>query len=550
MPEPLEPPSPYWADEDVTLYHGKCEDILPSLPENSVDAVVCDPPYDLTSGKSDAGGFMGQAWDATGVAFDPATWRAVMRVMKPGAYLLAFGGTRTWHRLVCAIEDAGFEIRDPIADLTGMDAPGLLWIQAQGYPKNLDVSKAIDKRRDDSAAIHRVTAFVAAARLRAGLTNGEIDKAFGFNGMAGHWTNTRGPQAAVPTWEQWQQLRTLIGFGDEMDAEAWRLNGRKGAPGEAWEQREVIGRWDSPGRGSRSPEQKFGLVNDSGDITAPATEDAARWEGWGTALKPAWEPIAVARKPLRGTVAQNVLGYGTGALNLAACKVGTEQRVNHAGGASSLQRVSRVEQGYRPAVTTSSNEDTEVDGRWPPNLVIGEEAAAELDRQSGASTSRIGQPRQSAKPGDGYGMTHTGAEYADSGGASRFFPVFKYEPKASASERPRLPDGTAWPTVKPVDLMRWLVRLVTPPGGTVGDFFLGTGPVAEACIIEGFPFIGIDQDERALRLTLERLSKPIQPVMLTVDDSAPAATARPVAASRPKPAPEAHPSLFDLEDAS
>jgi hypothetical protein len=283
--------APYWAsdDGDVTLYLGDCLDVLRTLEADSIDAIVTDPPGAVS--------FMGREWDsdrggrAQWVAWLTERMSEALRVLKPGGHLLVWSLPRTSHWTAWALEDAGLEIRDCILHLFG-----------SGFPKSLDVSKAIDKRRDDSIAIHRVTAFVAAARSRAGLANRDIDNAFGFNGMAGHWTNTRGPQAAVPTWEQWQQLRAMIGFGDEMDAEVWRLNGRKGTPGEAWEQREVIGHWDSPGRGTRSAEQKYGLVNDSGDVTAPATEDAARWEGWGTALKPGQEMWWLARKPLKGTV--------------------------------------------------------------------------------------------------------------------------------------------------------------------------------------------------------------------------------------------------------
>jgi site-specific DNA-methyltransferase (adenine-specific) len=543
---------PYWADETVTLLHGKCEDILPRMPAESVDAVVTDPPYDLTSGEkggtgeaslnekhpagrsriTTGGGFMGKEWDATGVAFDPATWRAVMRVMKPGAHLLAFGGARTWHRMVCAIEDAGFEIRDPIADLTGMDAPGLLWIQGQGYPKNLDVSKAIDKQQRGATVRAKLLHFIAE------------------RGITGRWLVQEGVADAkslddwtdgghVPSDRNWQIVKAALKVTDEEEA--------------AFE-RSVIGKGYRIRR-----ESSVNLAGPSGgeyDITAAATEEAATWEGWGTALKPAWEPVCVARKPLAGTVAQNVLAHGTGALNLAACKVGSESRVNNAGGASSLQRVSRVKQGYRPNVTTSSNEDSAIEGRWPPNIVLGEVAATELDRQSGVLSSGANPTRRSSdKFRDAYGEFAGQAECiphrgADSGGASRFFPVFRYEAKAGGAERPKLPDGTAWPTVKPLDFIRWLVRLVTPPGGVVLDPFCGSGTTAEACIVEGFSCITIDRDPVALQLAMQRLSKPIQPAMLAVDDCAPPAPVRPVAASRPKPVPEAHPSLFDLEDAS
>jgi DNA methylase len=574
----------YWASEDgdVRLLKGDCRDVLPDLPECSVDAVVCDPPYDLTDGKkggsggaslnerhpagrsriTTGGGFMGQTWDATGVAFDPATWRAVMRVMKPGAYLLAFGGSRTWHRMVCAIEDAGFEIRDPIADLTGMDAPGLLWIQGQGYPKNLDVSKAVDKTRNDRADILCVTSWLADAAEARGISRAQVDAHMGTSDMGGWWLSRLEHRCAVPTWEQWQQLRRLVGFGDEMDAEVWRLNGRKGQPGEAWQTAEVIrteDRFNEPsgivnaGQGPRSAVTR--------QIKAANSADAARWQGWGTALKPAWEPVCVARKPLAGTVAQNVLQYGTGALNLAACKVDHASEEDEA----EYRRNASGDRGHDDnrtrdmdfGMTAGHASD---DGRWPPNLVLGEAAAAEMDRQSGALTSGTGAVKRASAKG-GARSASIGAEsrpegtpmicYGDSGGASRYFPVFKYTAKAPTHERPRLPDGTAWPTVKPLDFIRWLVRLVTPPGGTVGDFFLGSGPTAEACVIEGFRFIGIDKEEPALRLTVERLSKPIQPVMLTVDDSAHPARPHPLAASsRPKPPPEAHPSLFEEMDAA
>jgi site-specific DNA-methyltransferase (adenine-specific) len=210
-------------------------------------------------------------------------------------------------------------------------------------------------------------------------------------------------------------------------------------------------------------------------------------------------------------VAQNVLAYGTGAFNLKACQVPTSE--NLSGGAHSKNASERWDGDKSWRLKNGGAEYEQPDGRWPPNLVLGDEAAAEMDRQSGVSMSRTGKPRQSAKPGDGYGMTHTGSEYADSGGASRFFPVFKYTAKAPTCERPRLPDGTAWPTVKPLDFVRWLCRLVCPPGGVVLDPFCGSGTTAEACIVEGFRCITIDRDPVALQLAMERLRKPIQPVL-------------------------------------
>jgi site-specific DNA-methyltransferase (adenine-specific) len=314
--------------------------------------------------------------------------------------------------------------------------------------------------------------------------------------------------------------------------------------------------------------------------TAPATEDAARWEGWGTALKPAWEPIVVARKPMKRTVAANVLEFGTGALNIAACKVGSEQRVNNAGGMGSLQNVSRVEHGYRQHVVMPSGEPSEVTGRWPTNVVLTHSAACEplgarrvkgitggtghhgnsvygklsydegepvkdyadadgmetveawacapdcpvgeLDRQSGVSGEKARVlNRNGARQMDGWGLAATsqGVVHGDSGGASRFYPTFKYQAKAPTSERPRLDDGTAHETVKSLGLMRWMVRLITPPDGTVLDMFAGSGSTGEACVIEGFRSILIEQDPKSAELIKTRLAKPIQPTLFGLEAS-------------------------------
>ena len=313
---------PYYQDERVTLWHGDCLDVLPALPDASVDSVVTDPPYEL--------GFMGKGWDATGIAYNVTVWRECLRVLKPGGHLLAFGGTRTWHRLAVAIEDAGFEVRDSIA-----------WLYSQGFPKSLDVSKAIDR---------------AAGAER---------------GIEARSTGT------------------------------------------------------------------------------PATPDAERWQGWGTALKPAFEPVVVARKPLQGTVASNVLAHGTGALNVDGCRVGAGLFVPGGGGNLPSGGIMGRKNSGKPSTAGHTS------GRWPANVVLGHTPdcdviyegrgeirlegpcapgcpVAELDRQSGESSSRVGKPRGAAH-GEGWGMTATGAEYADTGGASRFF----YVAKAPTSERPR-----------------------------------------------------------------------------------------------------------------
>jgi len=435
----------------VTVFHGDCIEVMRGLPAGSVDAVVTDPPYEL--------GFMGKTWDASGIAYNLDVWREALRVLKPGGHVLAFGGTRTWHRLAVAVEDAGFEIRDSIA-----------WMYGSGFPKSLDVSKAIDKKRYDRAEVLKVTKWIRDSRNAAGITNRDIDGAFGFRGMAGHWTSGMS-QPSVPTLEQIPTLLRLLGMAlDDVPSDVrdliWTLNGRKGQPGPNWLKREVIGKYETDMGGLGG--QRLG--QSGGDISAPATPAAEKWQGWGTALKPAHEPIVVARKPLEGTVAENVLRWGTGALNIDGSRIGTEERLSPPGG---------IPNGAGNYVNTDKPRNTDyptivVAGRWPANVILDESQAAELDRQSG-----------------------------DTGGASRFF----YVPKADTHERPR--DGdTAHPTVKPVDLMRYLVRLVTPPGGTVLDPFAGSGTTAQACIIEGFTIITIEKDETYLPLIRQRLTQP------------------------------------------
>lgn len=553
----------HYTDESVRLYHGDCIEVMRQLPDASVDAVVTDPPYGLE--------FMGKAWDSfsddpvskswdtkgrtmtdapaevgkpkthikdnprcrlcgrvingrdTAKGFKvchceqpdiyaPSTssrkfqawseeWATeALRVLKPGGHLLAFGGTRTWHRLACAIEDAGFEVRDSIA-----------WMYGSGFPKSLDVSKAMDKRRDDRDDVLRVTGEIARLRDAAGLTNRRLDEMFGFAGMAGHWTSTKS-QPTVPTVEQWGVIRAPLNAPEWMDAEVWRLNGRKGTPGEAWEQREVI-KEDKRQRGGTSWEAASGMLaagEQDFSITAPATPLAQQWQGWGTALKPAFEPIVVARKPLIGTVAANVERYGTGALNIDGGRVGT--------GADKGVWPVPDRRHQDVAYTLQPTETDTTQGRWPANVILDESQARELDRQSGVLTSGKMMPTHTTAGTSGwptaYGTDAPGGfttmeTYGDTGGASRFF----YTAKASSAERPK--DGdVAHPTVKPLDLMRYLVRLVTPPGGTVLEPFAGSGTTLEACIVEGFRCIGIEREADYLPLIMARITKPIEVTLL------------------------------------
>ena len=416
--------SPYYQDDLVTLWHGDCRNVMAQLPGNSVDAIVTDPPYEL--------GFMGRRWDASGIAYDQDVWDQAHRVLKPGGHLLAFGGTRTWHRLAVAIEDAGFEVRDSIA-----------WMYGSGFPKSLDVSKAIEKA--------------------------------------------------------------------------------------AGAEREVIGQAQVWGRGV----DRFSdigqdiAVNGNAQvaITAPATPAAQQWQGWGTALKPAFEPIVVARKPLIGTVAQNVLTHGTGALNIDGCRIGyaSEDDKEKALAGDAFKRKDTSDKGWsRPWMEDAERvermnreaKERAQGGRWPANVILDESQAAELDRQSGVTTTKqpagiVTDTRDTSQSIGAFSGVYQRQALNDTGGASRFF----YVPKAGSNERPRAGD-TAHPTVKPLDLMRYLVKLVTPPGGTVLEPFAGSGTTLEACVVEGFNAIGIEMTEDYLPLITQRLSKPTQQVLL------------------------------------
>ena len=350
-------------------------DAMARLHADSIDAIVSDPPYEL--------GFMGRKWDASGIAYDLDVWRACLRALKPGGHMAAFGGTRTYHRMACAIEDAGFDIRD-----------SLHWIYGSGFPKSLDVSKAI--------------------------------KAAG-----------------------------------------------------------------------------------------------QRWDGWGTALKPAHEPIVLARKPLIGTVAANVLEHGTGALNVDGCRVGTDDDCARA--RSLVMSGSPAGMARGRSMGGNGHES----GRWPPNVLLSPPADDEMGRQSGVSASRANGRQYGGRSMFMDGRRDPANSHTDTGTAARFFPIFRYEAKASRAEReaglghltgrtagqatgrvdgsagldsPRAGAGRTalngvrniHPTVKPIALMRWLCRLVCPVGGLILDPFTGSGTTGIAAVLERFDFTGVE----------------------------------------------------------
>ena len=414
----------------TTMIQGDCIEHMRQMPDGSIDSIVCDPPYGL--------GFMGKQWDQSVPGVEWA--QQCLRVLKPGGHLVAFGGTRTVHRLAVAIEDAGFEIRDQIG-----------WVYYSGFPKSLDVSKAIDKRRYDLPQVYQVTRWIRVARDAAGLSNTQIDRVFGFNGMSGHWTSAAS-QPSVPTLEQIPTLLDLFGMSldevpDEIRDLIWTLNGRKGQPGAAWFDREVIAHSES-GHGTHHAgvPNAYGF-KDHYNITAPATPDAVKWSGWGTALKPATEPAVLARKPLSGTVASTVLEHGTGAINIDGC------RCSLFGG----------------------------NGDWPANLIqFPKPSRAERERGLADFEAKVRMPNLDLEK-----------EWAGSHNA--------YLCGGATARK------NNHPTVKPVALMRWLVRLVTPPGGITLDPFMGSGTAGVAAVLEGFRYIGVELSAEYHQIAVARI---------------------------------------------
>lgn len=385
------------------IHTGSNLDVLPTLPDNSVDAIVTDPPYEL--------GFMGKSWDSTGIAYNVSLWKECMRVLKPGGHLLAFSGSRTYHRMTCAIEDAGFEVRDQ-----------MMWVYGSGFPKSHNISKALDK---------------------------------------------------------------AVGVEREVIGTRKRNAGSKSS--HAFEQ---------------SRELEF-------EITAPATAAAKRWQGWGTALKPAHEPICLARKPLDGTVADNVRKWGVGGLNIDGCRV---DFVSEADKQESIQKNQHADFGSIMGgnqvygdYSMLKPQNYAPKGRFPANLMHdGSQEVLELF------------------PGDGEQT------------AARFF----YCPKASKADRDEGCEGLEGktfsmsgndsdsagdiglnraihrknfhPTVKPTELMRYLCRLITPPGGTVLDPFNGSGSTGKAAVLEGFNYIGIEMNPEYVSISEARIKAALE----------------------------------------
>jgi len=427
-------------EKSYTIYNASCLDVMDSMEENSIDCIVTDPPYEI--------GFMGKKWDNTGIAFSVETWQKALRVLKPGGYLLAFNHSRTFHRMMVAIEDAGFELRDTV-----------MWIYGSGFPKSHNIAKAIDKS---------------------------------------------------------------LGF-----------------------EREIIGKTIRP-EGRAFAEGASGFAKGEVDITISSTEEAKKWDGYGTALKPAFEPIVMARKPFKTSVAENVLTYGVGGINIDECRIGSEVITTNGKG---------KQNGMTPIVPQSEDYigSTNI-GRFPANIIHDGSAEA----ISGfPDTSSIGSGYNFDKgdndnPANVVNNIKSGKHFDDSGSASRYF----YTAKASVKDRDeglsqftpqQVNDGilteidnayqrgetlrkNIHPTVKPCDLMQYLIRLVAPKGATILDIFMGSGSTGKATMIENternadYHFIGIDLEKEYCDISKARIEwginfKEIEDTHILYDDS-------------------------------
>jgi DNA modification methylase len=366
----------------IRLLLGDCRDVLRTLDDESIDSIVTDPPYGLA--------FMGKRWDYDVPSVE--VWTECLRVLKPGGHLLAFAGTRTQHRMAVRIEDAGFEIRDMIA-----------WVYGSGFPKSLDVSKAIDR----------------AAGAEREVTKRHIQSATRPDEHAGASAHITMPNS-----------------------------------------------WD---------------------ITAPATDAAQQWQGWGTALKPALEPITVARKPLVGTVAENVLRHGTGALNIDGCRVEGGKIASACGTKRSGGIMGKSEPlgGWEPSHT----------GRWPANLI--HDGSDEVVGLFPGDEDRFFYCPKASKRDRDDGLNLPPRQYSHDG---------RSKPTETPQQRNSSTARNNHPTVKPTDLMRYLCRLVTPPEGVVLDPFMGSGSTGKAAVLEGFSFVGVEREERYMDIARARIA--------------------------------------------
>ena len=400
-------------EKPYKIINGNSLDVLETFEENSIDAIITDPPYELN--------FMGKGWDRSGIAYNVELWKKALRVLKHGGYLLAFGGTRTYHRIACAIEDAGFEIRDCI-----------MWLYGSGFPKSLNIGLAIDKK----------------------------------NGVESEIVGT----VNAPDLQDVGTQQKALGNGHI---------------------------------------QSFGQIENAKRIQYEIKKASNEWDGWGTALKPAYEPIIVARKPVEKTVIDNVLKWGVGGINIDECRV-------------PLENEEKIETGRNGRKTKPmfcfgelQNGETEFqdNGRFPANVI--HDGSEEVISGMPDSNGSQGKPFVSTDYKEKETATNfTRGDfnpYNDSGSASRYF----YCAKASKKDRDGglliNNDKNIHPTVKPVELMEYLVKLVAPKGATILDIFNGSGSTGKAVMFENrerdanYKYIGIELDPEYCKISEARI---------------------------------------------
>jgi DNA modification methylase len=471
-----------------TIIQGDCLEEMKKLPDKSIDAIVTDPPYELA--------FMGKKWDTSGIAYNVDMWGECLRVLKPGGHLLAFGGARTYHRMACAIEDAGFEIRD-----------SLHWVYGSGFPKSLDIGKAIDRSifttKTHNPDFQIVRAWVRGKVKAAGLTYKQIDTALGNanSHKASHYLDNSQPQ--LPTPEDWEIIKQLLKLDESID-----IDRPPKLLVETFE-REIIGYRKCHAGLAFTSEGPTELP-----ITKPLSKEAEQWAGYGSALKPAHEPVVLARKLLDGcTIAENVLRWGCGGLNIDATRIpGKWSTWRKEDGSINKGTNGNIYGDYDPTGRTCQEH---VLGRFPSNLIHdGSPEVLQLFPQSSITGKRTTQSKSANVQGTAW-LTdnHESQEYTDSGSASRFFMSCEFTPadyapivyyaKASKSDRG---EGNTHNTVKPTSLIRYLCRLITPPGGTILDPFAGSGTTCLAALQEGFHYIGIEKEPEYCEIARKRVA--------------------------------------------
>ena len=461
----------YSENNNYKLYQGSMLDMLEVIEQNSIDSIITDPPYELN--------FMNKGWDNSGIAFQSDTWKKCYEVLKPGGYLLAFGGSRTFHRIACAIEDAGFEIRDTI-----------MWLYGSGFPKSMDISKQIDKRPNRSYEnLNLFGKKLKEQREQKGYSKNDIDKIMGTNTAYAWWEgrNYLGEfKIQLPDKENYEKLKEILELNDDMDfifEEA---------------EREIIGQKEKLESYQYKNNNVYQTNGDKEkviiDITIPSTDLAKQWQGWGTALKPSFEPIIVARKPFKGSLVDNVIEYGVGGINIDECRVETNDKLKEQkNGKNSLFG------GLRNIENMSGNYIPNNNGRFPANTILTYDEipsderlryfycakASKKDRDEGLEDFEYKKFYSTLNTKNGSG------ERLDGGNT----PIRK----------------NTHPTVKPTSLMQYLVRLVNSDEAIILDPFNGSGSTGKAVMYENkernknYKYIGIELTEEYLPIAKARI---------------------------------------------